>query len=83
MERTSATTVIISGLPQLLARLDVKKRQDEENCGEDQHPKILHCGAPCSGVEFQVCCLAGLDSNAKMSVAQAQFDYQKGFLSNP
>jgi hypothetical protein len=30
------------GLPQLLAGLDVEKRQGEEDNGEQQHPKILH-----------------------------------------
>jgi hypothetical protein len=33
-------------LPQLLARLDVKKRKDEENGGERQHEQILHCKSP-------------------------------------
>jgi hypothetical protein len=33
-------------LPQLLAGLDVKKRQDEENGGEEQHQQILHCKSP-------------------------------------
>jgi hypothetical protein len=33
----------IHGLPQLLACLDVEKRQAEENCGEKQHRDILHC----------------------------------------
>jgi hypothetical protein len=43
MERMSATAVIMSmGLPQLLTRLDVKKRQDEENRREEQHRQILH-----------------------------------------
>jgi hypothetical protein len=36
-------------LPQLLAGLDVKKRQAEENYGEEQHRSILqqtlHCGS--------------------------------------
>ena len=31
------------GLPQLLARLDVEKRQGEENYREQQHHHILHC----------------------------------------
>jgi hypothetical protein len=30
------------GLPQLLAALDVKKRQGEEDNGEEQHGEILH-----------------------------------------
>jgi hypothetical protein len=30
------------GLPQLLAGLDVEKRQGEENYGEQQHHNILH-----------------------------------------
>jgi len=34
------------GLPQLLAGLDVKERQDKENCGERQHEQILHCKSP-------------------------------------
>ena len=29
-------------LPQLVARLDVEKRQGEEDNGEQYHPKILH-----------------------------------------
>jgi hypothetical protein len=29
-------------LPQLLACLDVEKRQGKENCGEQQHDCILH-----------------------------------------
>jgi hypothetical protein len=33
-------------LPQLLAGLDVEKRQDEENCGERQHEQILHSKSP-------------------------------------
>jgi hypothetical protein len=33
----------IHDLPQLLARLDVEKRQAEENCREKQHRDILHC----------------------------------------
>jgi hypothetical protein len=32
----------IHGLPQLLASLDVEKRQAEENCREQQHRYILH-----------------------------------------
>jgi hypothetical protein len=41
----SAMTVMTSicmGLPQLLAGLDVEKRQGEENYGEQQHDCILH-----------------------------------------
>jgi hypothetical protein len=30
------------GLPQLLAGLDVEKRQDEENYREQEHDQILH-----------------------------------------
>jgi hypothetical protein len=33
------------GLPQLLAGLDVEKRQDEEDSGEDEHDYILHIGS--------------------------------------
>jgi hypothetical protein len=33
----------IHGLPQLLASLDVEKRQAEENYCEQQHRQILHC----------------------------------------
>ena len=33
----------VHGLPQLLAGLDVEKRQGEENSGEQQHHDILHC----------------------------------------
>jgi hypothetical protein len=36
----------VHGLPQLLARLDVKKRQGEENDGEQQHDCVLHAGTP-------------------------------------
>jgi hypothetical protein len=32
----------LHGLPQLLARLDVEKRQAEENYREQQHRYILH-----------------------------------------
>jgi len=35
--------VDLHGLPQLLTRLDVEERQDEENSGEKQHRQILHC----------------------------------------
>jgi hypothetical protein len=41
--------VCLHGLPQLLAGLDVKKRQDEEDYGEQQHPKILHRRSRSSG----------------------------------
>jgi hypothetical protein len=37
------------GLPQLLARLDVKKRQGEENYREQQHRQILHRRSRSSG----------------------------------
>jgi hypothetical protein len=37
--------VCLHGLPQLLTRLDVKKRQAEENYREQQHPYILHSGS--------------------------------------
>ena len=33
------------GLPQLLAGLDVEKRQDEEDNGERKHDYILHIGS--------------------------------------
>jgi hypothetical protein len=33
-------------LPQLLASLDVKKRRDEENGGEQQHDDVLHRESP-------------------------------------
>lgn len=43
MERMSAAAVMRSiGLPQLLAGLDVEKRQDEENQREEKHCQILH-----------------------------------------
>jgi len=42
MSAINATTSICIGLPQLLAGLDVEKRQDEENSGEQQHRYILH-----------------------------------------
>ena len=37
--------VSLHGLPQLLAGLDVEKRQGEEDYGEQYHPKILHRGS--------------------------------------
>jgi hypothetical protein len=49
MERTSPVAEIQSiciALPQLLARLDVEKRQAEENYGEQQHHSILHSKSP-------------------------------------
>jgi hypothetical protein len=82
-ERNNGNQVGVHGLPQLLACLDVEKRQDKEDCCEQQHPNILHGRAPGSGVEFQGRYFAGLESNAKVSVAQAQFDYQKVFLNKP
>src|SRR5580698_3091610 len=36
----------VHGLPQLLACLDVEKRQDEKNYGEQQHHCVLHVGSP-------------------------------------
>ena len=33
-------------LPQLLACLDVEKRQDEKNYGEQHHQCVLHAGSP-------------------------------------
>jgi hypothetical protein len=50
-ERNDCDEVVLHGLPQLLAGLDVEKRQGEEDRGEQQHPKILHRGAPVWGVE--------------------------------
>jgi hypothetical protein len=37
------------GLPQLLAGLDVEKRQDEEDYSEGEHDCILHFGSHSSG----------------------------------
>jgi hypothetical protein len=37
--------MISMGLPQLLASLDVEKRQAEENYREQQHRYILHSGS--------------------------------------
>jgi hypothetical protein len=51
-ERHHSNRVGLHGLPQLLASLDVEKRQGEEDSGEQQHPKILHCRAPSFGVEL-------------------------------
>jgi hypothetical protein len=49
----SATVVIVSmGLPQLLACLDVEKRQGEENRREEQHRQILH-EKPLFGAEIR------------------------------
>ena len=43
MERMSADAVIqVHGLPQLLAGLDVEKRHDKENRGEEEHDDVLH-----------------------------------------
>jgi hypothetical protein len=39
----------VHGLPQLLACLDVEKRQGEENDGEQQHHCVLHAGTPPTG----------------------------------
>jgi hypothetical protein len=39
----------VHGLPQLLARLDVEKRQGKENNGEKQHDCVLHAETPISG----------------------------------
>jgi hypothetical protein len=36
----------VHGLPQLFARLDVKKRQGKENGGEKQHDCVLHATSP-------------------------------------
>src|SRR5271157_1078847 len=44
-ERNDGNDVGLHGLPQLLACLDVQKRQGEENCREQQHHSILHGGS--------------------------------------
>src|SRR5580692_1844180 len=36
----------VHGLPQLLACLDVEKRQDEKNYGEQHHHCVLHTRTP-------------------------------------
>jgi hypothetical protein len=36
----------VHGLPQLLARLDVEKRHDEKDYGEQHHHCVLHLGTP-------------------------------------
>src|SRR5579863_1934606 len=36
----------LHGLPQLLACLDVEKRQSEENSGVEQHEYVLHAESP-------------------------------------
>jgi hypothetical protein len=41
-ERNDGNDVGLHGLPQLLACLDVEKRQGEENYREQQHRYILH-----------------------------------------
>ncbi|MGD0732907.1 MAG: hypothetical protein ABR956_16705 [Terracidiphilus sp.] len=41
-QRNDSDEVDLHGLPQLLASLDVEKRQDEKNHGEQQHHNILH-----------------------------------------
>jgi hypothetical protein len=41
-QRNRSNDVDVHRLPQLLARLDVKKRQDKENEREQQHGQILH-----------------------------------------
>jgi hypothetical protein len=41
-QRNYSDEVDVHGLPQLLAGLDVEKRQGEEDYREQQHPKILH-----------------------------------------
>jgi hypothetical protein len=67
------------GLPQLLAGLDVKKRQDEEDSGEGEHDYILHIGSRSSG-RFGV----GWAFRSRPTgtiLPQAKFKYRLDFLN--
>ncbi|MGA2352603.1 MAG: hypothetical protein ABSF70_19375 [Terracidiphilus sp.] len=67
--------VDLHGLPQLLAGLDVKKRQTEENYREQQHRYILH-----SVSQFQERDVREA-ACSRTILALALFDYQKDFLN--
>jgi hypothetical protein len=63
------------GLPQLLAGLDVQKRQTEENYREQQHRYILHSVSRFheQGVGEAAC--------SRMILALAWFDSPKDFVN--
>jgi hypothetical protein len=58
----------VHGLPQLLARLDVEKRQGKENDGEKQHDCVLHAGSPFSG-QYQAGRISGKTDSIRVSSA--------------
>jgi hypothetical protein len=65
----------LHGLPQLLAALDVEKRQGEEYGREQQHRYILHRGSLSSVSRlWEAAC-------SRMILALASFEYRKVFLN--
>jgi hypothetical protein len=66
------------GLPQLLAGLDVEKRQDEENYREQQHHYILHRRSHSSRRRGALA--AGQIFYSRNMLAHAPLEYRKRFL---
>jgi hypothetical protein len=84
------------GLPQLLASLDVKKRQAEENYREKQHRQILHRISrnsmnrrpmaprrqmPAAKPQPGLWLCPGRGSRSKIILAHTKYEYRKSFLN--
>jgi hypothetical protein len=84
------------GLPQLLASLDVKKRQAEENYREKQHRQILHRISrnsmnprpmalrrqmPAAKPQPVLWLYQERGSRSKIILAHTKYEYRKSFLN--
>jgi hypothetical protein len=79
-ETDCADNVELHGLPQLLAGLDVKKRQDEESGGEQQHGYVLHRKSP--GRELEPGrARSRPGAQPRLILARGRFEYRKDFLN--
>jgi hypothetical protein len=70
-----ADDVEVHGLPQLLACLDVEKRQGEEGYGEQQHHCVLHSRSPVFSASAPA--IPALRHEIKKSDAQAHLPWTK------
>jgi hypothetical protein len=70
-------------LPQLLAGLDVKKRQDEERGGEQQHGYVLHRKSPGPASQQAGADWTGSPAQPNFILACGGFERRKDFLNKP
>jgi hypothetical protein len=78
-ERNDGNDVGLHGLPQLLACLDVKKRQSEENYREQQHHYILHGRSLI--FRRMTPFVMGRIAGSKAILGHTKFKYRKDFLN--